>query len=387
MIKKCLKSDGFTILELMVSIFITITIIASFYKLYEASLKTERSSSIRVSVNLLGEQMLDAVAESIRMIGLNSQKSDLDASYSDTTGTGTSLKGIFLQQTLTGIVGTAGTATLKYLSPYGSPITKVSNIPTVGSNFPDGCKTVKLFNSAAFHKNVKQFNFHTQYGILTASAASAEDGGENPSDAPSVVIRDNEIELQNLNFVTVPSGTSGKSCNDVLPAGTLVTGEDFIYTLKYTKTAGGEGSESSNSLVLSYANKDTPTTVAGTLINFQYNPSGNNNIYSMPHFVLQFLREKKNADNTFTRTWVTSVNFADLAEVIAVRFGFVILSKKERIYQGDGSPTGTGTALPKYCIFDETDCYELPNLNYTASVFRRVVYLANFRLLKDSTSM
>ena len=61
---KCRKTRAFTILELMVSIFITITIIASFYKLYDSSLKTERSSSVRVSVNLLGEQILDTVAES-----------------------------------------------------------------------------------------------------------------------------------------------------------------------------------------------------------------------------------------------------------------------------------------------------------------------------------
>ncbi|MBR4489167.1 hypothetical protein IKP13_00850, partial [bacterium] len=67
------KNRAFTIIELMVSIFLTITVIASFYKLYEASLKTERTSSIRVSVNLLGEQIMDTLANSMRLIGLNGE--------------------------------------------------------------------------------------------------------------------------------------------------------------------------------------------------------------------------------------------------------------------------------------------------------------------------
>lgn len=356
---KCRKTRAFTILELMVSIFITITIIASFYKLYESSLKTERSSSIRVSVNLLGEQMLDTVAESMRMIGLNSQKGDLtttDYNY-----------GIFRQTTLG--VASDGSVEFKYVSPYGSPVTKISSQPSTEASvvFPGGCKTLQLFNSAAFHNDAKKFYFHTQYGIVATDNST------------TVTIGDNAITVAVNEFSTIPTGVSGKPCKDVLPAGTLVTGEDFIYTLSYKNS--GEG-DTANSLTLSATDMEEKNPQ--TLVDFKYNKTGaddTNDIYSMPHFILQFLRERT-VSGAVTRTWVSTVDFSNMSEIIAVRFGFVILSKKERAYRGNDSPSGDN--LPKYCIFDETDCYELPSLNYTASVFRRVVYLANFRLLKDS---
>lgn len=361
---KCRKTRAFTILELMVSIFITITIIASFYKLYDSSLKTERSSSVRVSVNLLGEQILDTVAESMRMIGLNSQKGDLAATDYN--------YGIFRQATLG--VSSDGAVELKYVSPYGSPVTKIASQPPTdaSSTFPDSCKTMSLFNSAAFHNDAKKFYFHTQYGIVVTDANT------------TVNIGDSTISVEVNAFSTVPTGVSGKPCKDVLPAGTLVTGEDFIYTMSYRRNGTGDVA---NSLTLSATDIDGNNPQ--TIVDFKYNPTGaddTNNIYSMPHFVLQFLREQQVA-GTVTRTWVSSVDFANIGEIVAVRFGFVILSKKERAYQGTDSPSDD---LPEYCIFDEktsTGCYTLTSLNYTASVFRRVVYLANFRLLKDSSSI
>ena len=388
MIKKCRQSDGFTILELMVSIFVTITVIASFYKLYESSVKTERSSSIRVSVNLLGEQILDSISDSIQMVGLNSQKSDLTAS--------SYINGIFPQAKLGVADNDANAVEFKYVSPYGSPITKVASQPSDTQSatlmFSDeGCKTITLFNSAAFHGAAKKFYFHTQYGILVTNNQT------------TVVIGDNNITLEVSGFETDTTSLAGKDCKDVIPAGTLVTGEDFIYTLTYSSY----GSDSDNSLVLAYKNKNN--TASGKVVDFHYDPDGTNganDLYSMPHFVLQFLTETKNSvsgegdsdegdsdegdsdeSDKYTRTWVTSVDYADIKKVIAVRFGFVILSKKERVYQGNASPTGTDVKLPTYCVFDETECYTLPSLNYTASVFRRVVYLANFRLLKDSANM
>ena len=373
---KCRKIKAFTILELMVSIFITVTIVASFYKLYEASLKTERSSSIRVSVNLLGEQILDTVAESIRMIGLNSQKGDL------TTTDYTS--GIFRQSTL-GLEG-SGSIQLKYVSPYGSPVTKIASQPPTeeSSTFPDSdsCKIMSLFNSAAFHNKVKKLYFHTQYGIVVTDANT------------TVSIGESTIGVAVNSFSTIPSGASGKACKDVLPAGTLVTGEDFIYTLSYNNSSTNNNGTltETNSLTLTATDMDEKNPIDNSsnplkVINFNYGGSSGNKEYSMPRFILQFLREKEE-NGTIKRTWVSSVAFSDIDEIIAVRFGFVILSKKERAYQGNDSPSGSNNDdLPKYCIFDENPCYELPSLNYTASVFRRVVYLSNLRLLKDSTKM
>ena len=366
------KFKAFTILELMVSIFITITVIASFYKLYESSVKTERSSSIRVSVNLLGEQIIDSIASSIQMIALNSQKGDL----ADTSDTGMFRK-------LTGISGATGKAEFTYLSPYGSPITKVASQPSATSKFSDeACKTITLFNSAAFHKDVKKFYFHTQFGIIVTN------------DQTTVSIGESRITLKVSGFETDTTLLADKDCRDVFPAGTLVTGEDSVFTLTYEKASAGD---TANHLKLWYEDKDkNEGTGGGTgetepkktyLVDFNYSPTGANNVYSMPRFMLEFLQESKDADGNFSRSWVTTVDSTSAVEVnkiTAVRFGFVVLSKKDRVYAEGGSQTGEASSMPSYCIFDESDCYTLPSLNYTASVFRRVVYLANYRLLKDA---
>jgi len=346
--KKCCLSKAFTMIELMVSIFITITIIASFYKLYNASVRTERSSSIRVAVNLLGEQILDTLAESIRLVGLNSAKAD----YLANTSGGTE-----------GIIRYAGEQRFIYLSPFGSPITKVAS---VSGDYPN-C-TFTLFNSAAFNLGVTKLYFHNQDGFFKTSSMSV---GTYSNEG--VVVTTSGFD----------SGSySGKTCKKVFPVGSLVTGENFIYTLEYTKTTG-------NSLKLSYE-KDGDSSQKGVLVDFSYNPSSKNS-YSMPKFVLEYLIETCDGIGSCVTTWQTPkggniLSDEDIKGIVAVRFGFVLLSRKDRVSGGGNTDTN---GLPTYCIFPDKNavenyyCYQLPSFNYTASVFRRVVYLSNYRFLKD----
>lgn len=355
--KKCCSAKAFTIIELMVSIFITVTIIASFYKLYDASVRTERSASIRVAVNLMGEQMIDTIAESIRLMGLNSVKSD----YLESTGADGNV----------GIIRHAGEYKFVYLSPYGSPITKVK---TAESNFPS-CK-FKLFNTAAFYNGVNKLYFHNEDGFFKTVSVGTP---TYLSDGIQVIVTFSENDKYN---------TIG--CEQVFPEGSLVTGEDFVYTLEYT--SGGTGS--TNSLTLSYAKESSAVGVTdGTLVDFSYNPENNNNYYSMPKFVLEYLVESCTEENETVvcqRNWKTPkssvLEAEDVKGMIAVRFGFILLSRKERVYSGSDTPG----SLPTYCIFKSDNdqdyyCDTLPSLNYTASVFRKVVYLANYRFLKDQT--
>lgn len=187
--KKSYSSKAFTLIELMVSIFITITIIASFYKLYNASVKTERSASIRVAVNLMGEQMIDTIAETVRLIGLNSSEVDF---------LGDSTAGL-----LPNIILSAKENELVFFSPFGSPITKVKGAT---GNFPS-C-TFTLFNSAAFHSGVTKLYFHNQDGVFKTSAMSA------PSPSGDEVT------------VTATFDASGSGlCKDIFPNGSLVTGD------------------------------------------------------------------------------------------------------------------------------------------------------------------
>lgn len=344
---------AFTLIELMVSIFITITIIASFYKLYEASLKTERSASIRVAENLMGEQILDTLSESFRLIGLNSVKADF---RDDGTGV--------LRQ-----IETENYPTIfKYLSPYGSPITKVAVSPD--NDLSEGCQFT-LFNSASFYTNISKLYFHNQNGFYKTADSSVT----------NVSYGDNGVSLKVNGFSGTAPGSDNDKCKDVFPVGSLVTGEDFIYTLTYNPSL------SNNYLKLDYTREDE--TGGGNLINFTFNSNKSDNFYVMPKFVIEFLAEWTCGTDK-CRKWLP--NGSDypknhLKDIVAVRFGFVLLSKKERV--AVGKPGGASN-LPRYCIFSADTgsatnkyCYDLEDLNYTASVFSRVVYLSNYRYLKD----
>ena len=354
------KTKAFTIIELMVSIFITITVIASFYKLYEASLKTERTASIRVSVNLLGEQILDTIADSMRLIGLNGEVGDLQ-----TTDPAFGI----LRGTPAGGTGKSHVS-FTYISPYGSPITKLQE--AADGTFP--VCTFKIFNSAAFHKNITKLYIHNQQGVYVTKKI----GAPSPSGNNIIVTSENFFnptdDGDKWNWM---NADEDKNCAKRFPAGTLVSGEDFFYSLTYTYP---------NTLTLTYKVLDAsgnPTGAENPVIDFEYDSDKDSETFQIPFFVLEFLKESIDGDAE-SRTWVTTFSTDDRNDIIAVRFGFVVLSRKDRVTAKDSSVT-TDMPKNKYCVFNDNtnNCYELTNPNYTASVFHRVVYLANFRLLKD----
>ena len=360
------KTKAFTIIELMVSIFITITVVASFYKLYEASLKTERTSSIRVSVNLLGEQIMDTIASSFRLIGLNGEVGDLQTTDVDF--------GIF-RGTPQGGTGKTSVS-FSYISPYGSPITKLQKAAEDDDGYPK-CKFT-LFNSAAFPKKISRLYVHNQQGVYVTrqvtALTDANYSGNNVTVNVTSFYGDGTVgDDDKWNWLN--TADSGKTCAQRFPAGTLVSGEDFIYTLTYTAP---------KTLSLTYrALSDTgqPTGGVNTLINFEY-ASKANQTFQIPFFALEFLKESISGD-TEEREWVTTFSADDKNNIIAIRFGFVLLSLKDRVTVKDASEA---TAISNtYCVFNDSlsDCYKLTNPNYTASVFQRVVDLSNLRMLKD----
>lgn len=375
MMKKIKKTKAFTLIELMVSIFLTITVIASFYKLYEASLKTERTSSIRVSVNLLGEQILDAIASSMRLIGLNGEVGDLQT---EDTAFG------ILRGTPVGGKGTESVS-FSYVSPYGSPITKLQE--AAGGTYP-GC-TFKLFNSAAFHSDISRLYIHNQQGVYVTKKVKPVSDASYSGNNVSVEVESFYTSTDNSKWGWIdndkmPDGTS-KTCAQRFPAGTLITGEDFLYTLTY---------QNQNELKLAYKALDangSPTGAEKTVIDFVYDNSANQT-FQIPFFVLEFLLDKTGDDEA--GQWVTTFSAADRNDIVAVRFGFVILSLKDRVTVKDAASASLidenlGDKKLRYCIFEDGTgkCYPQSgnsiNPNYTVSVFRRVVYLANFRMLKD----
>ncbi|MBO4705684.1 MAG: prepilin-type N-terminal cleavage/methylation domain-containing protein [Spirochaetaceae bacterium] len=357
---KNVKFKAFTIIELMVSIFITMIIIASFYKLYDTSAKAERASSISVSVNLLGEQILDTIADSVRFIGLNSQISDFGLYSDSANGVNT-------------IIRTAEPLTFKFLSPYGGPITKLAEKAT--GPYPN-CN-FKIYNSAALNGAIHSFYLHTQDGVFETARITGSTGY-------NVTYNNYTAEFSSAGFESAAgSDLAGMDCGQIFPAGTLITGNDRLYTLQYN---------SYGSLILCSQDK---TVVSDDLANCEYvvnfNPSATGQTYSIPKFTIQYLREYKETGTENSKMVWTKHAQSFRKDIVAVRFGFVITSTKDR------NKVGTTTDKNTYCIFgDEASEGESTNdcggdsydsdPNNTSYVFRRVVYLSNHRLMKDSLS-
>ena len=347
---KLKRNQAFTLVELMVSIFVTISVIASFYKLYEISGKTERSTTVRVSVDLLGNQILNTIEETLRFIGINSQKGDFEVTIDSDNGI------------LRTMVSSESSTTFEYVSVYGSPITKLnrgfedSSVTVDEGETSEACSGVEHIQSVSAPESDNDTNtyfYHTQYGVLQGTRTG-------------------------LSREKLPTGLSGKLCKDILPAGTLVSGKSSLFKLYY-----GQFGDNKQVLNLSYDEIDDTGVAQGAaqdLIRFEYEKGENNNdnsqnVYSIPKFVTEFLTEVEES-GVKKRQWLSSVIGGDSGKrqnVIAVRFGFIILSKKKRLDIEENSENTQG--MPKYCIFEtsEDSCYSLQNPNYTASVFKRTV--------------
>ena len=73
------KKKGFTIIELMVSIFVTLIVLGTFFKLYTNFMKSERNTNIRTSVAHIGDQIAENLVAPISLIGLNNNYVDFSA--------------------------------------------------------------------------------------------------------------------------------------------------------------------------------------------------------------------------------------------------------------------------------------------------------------------
>ncbi len=329
------RRAGFTIIELMVSIFITITVVGTFFKLYTNSVKTQRNTAVRASVNILGEQMMETIASSIRLLGLTSGYLDYNP--------GGGVSGTIILDA-NGSDGVDSSASFRYISPYGGPITKLS-IPATGT---DGACTLTLINSASVHSGMGTVNLISNVGIHQATVAS---------------INGNVIVTSAMNPAIAGN------CSVFFPEGTLITGPNNDFHLTYVK-----GANTQLTLI-----STLPSGSSDTYVNFN---SNNNPTYQMPYFVLEFLREFDDGTGVIRRQWFSNidedVNPDQLQQVRAVRIGFVLLSDADRVKKKVA--TADAGITTQYCPFDLM-CYSLTDQNKTAYVFRRVIHIRNYDYL------
>jgi len=326
------RSSGFTMIELMVGIFVTLSALATFYALYTNSLKSHRNTNVRIAVNILGEQMIETIASSIRLIGLNNMYADYDP--------GATIQGTIIIDS----DGGSGTdaVSFRYMSPYSGPITKVSSVS--GNN---GACIYNIVNSTSLHSEIDSVHLFTRNGILRGTV-------------PPGGISGNQITT------TATTPVFAGPCLNAVPLGTLLTGPDNTFLLTYVNTG-------TNTIL----RLERVLAAGATEIYVDFD-SANNPDYEIPFLVLEFMREYDDG-GTIKREWFTSMSDAEeLKQVKSVRIGFVIVSQQDRVKKKVA--TSDPGITNNYCPFDNR-CYSLTDLNKTAYVFRRVIHMRNYDYL------
>ena len=300
----------------------------SFYALYSNSLKSHRNTNVRIAVNILGEQMIETIASSIRLMGLNDEFLDYDP--------GAGVQGTII------ISADGGSGTdavnFQYMSPYGGPITKLSAV----SGNAGEC-TYTVLNGSSLHADLDAVTLFSSNGIFQSTVTS---------------VTDNVIDTS----ATTPAFAG--PCSDIFPVQTLLTGPNNNFVLTYIN--GG-----ANTLLNLVRNAATPETY----VDFN---SLNNPDYQIPFLVLEFMMEF-NDGTIVRREWFPLINNPEELKLVkAVRIGFVIVSQQDRVRKKDAS-SDPGIAN-NYCPFDDR-CYSLTDLNKTAYVFRRIIHMRNYDYL------
>lgn len=330
---------GFTIIELMVSIFVTIIAVGTFYKLYNNSVRSEKAVNSRVSISIKGEHIIDTISSHLRLAGL--------ASEYEVDGTG-EWDATSVMQAYDGGSG-IDSVNVRFFSPYGGPVAKLNSAAS-GATPP--C-TLNITGSTAIHSGITSLRLITGDGVFSANVSSINEG---------------QIVIQSI--LDRDNNTFSGDCATRFPEGTLITGPDSDFGITYTNSGGGV---TSLQLFDFTANRDV----------LDYS-SDANSPDQITLFIFQFLREYTDAGGSRRRTWFTAINNAtELSEVKAVRIGIVMLSNKDRILQKSSSPVSALSA--KYCPFIDGECFTLTNPNRNAYVFRRVIHLRNFDYLKRNS--
>ncbi len=330
---------GFTIIELMVSIFVTLIALGTFYKLYNNSVKAEKTVNSRISIAIQGEHIIDTLSSPLRLAGLTSEY-EVDGSGDwDPTA---------VIQTYDGGSGT-DSVNIRFFSPFGGPIAKLNEAPIEAT---PPC-TLKISGSSAMHSGIAGLRLMTGDGVFSANVTAISEGQ---------ITIDSILDRDGVAFAG--------NCGIRFPQGTLITGPDNDFEIRYTNSGSG---------VTTLQLQDF--TSGRVLLNYSSDADSPD---QMPLFIFQFLREYVDAGGSRRRTWFSTLSSAtELSEVKSVRIGFVLLSNKDRIVQKNAA--AVSALSTQYCPFVDGECYTLTNPNRNAYVFRRVIHLRNFDYLKRNS--
>ena len=335
------RRHGFTLIELMIAIVVSLFVIATFLRFFSHTVKVEGRSTVKSDITLKGNHILDTVESAIRLAGLGNSSLEFKNGTVITAASGiaTNVDGGPLNSP----------ATFTFVSPWGGPVTKVA---VIEGETP----TCRIYpqNNNAFTGDVGAVGtalLINRANIFTAAYLR---------ESATAIVTQSPFQYPNPNDPVNPLNVdSGLACAEMFPPhATILTGPNRTYTLVYDIT-----------------NQQLRLTDTTNGLNLFTIPR-----IEVPFMVMQFLTEAEatggEGELYTARQWTTVP--ADLTTIKAVRFGFVMAS---RLPQDMNAALLTGI---QYCMYGV--CFTPPNdadnqhKRYTA--FSRVIYLRNIDSLK-----
>lgn len=324
-----LKEKGFSLLELMLVLMVSIFVVGSYLKIFNHSVKAEGHNNLKNNITLKGEHILTSFENAVRLTGLaNSSQNFKD--------------GLVIPQAQ-GIAANvdagnylAGMAVFTFLSPYGGPVTK-----TVNTAVTDGSGCILTLQSSASFFNTA----NPKISILNKGTNAGEVYTASYAATTSNVLVASSFQ---------PALTD--TCENTFPMGTLVTGANISYEFSYINNTVKLAGLGDSPILFTYPREE------------------------MPFVLLQFLVEIVDENGAVTlREWKATPTSPERPFIKAVRFGFVLTSREER-----EDKTVAGNAF-RYCFFESQYCFSAPlNTRKRYTPFSRVIYIRNYDYLQKN---
>lgn len=341
------KFQGFTLIELMVAIAVSTIVVSVFFKMYETASHVERATFQRSSAYVIGDRIVNVIADSMRLISFNKVAFDPITDPSIVSNTASD-----------------GTITsLSFKSPYGTVISKLAE---EASGTGSTCVLKLISEQMGSYNSMNRVYAHTKSGL-----------------------REGTVSAISGNQVTV-TFSELSDCGE-LPAGTLISGADMCYHLYVDTTAN---KEKINFFAVPMNTGDACSeekTEPGVndVIFYSYSQesnSTNTQMISIKKFVVEYLVEDRSDSSNIQRVWQLSANTGtnSNAAVNAIRFGIIVADPRPRYSNAEQI---TGDEI-KYCIFpastEKEYCYKNTNLNQSFFTFRRTVFIRNENYLQSN---
>ncbi len=336
------RHSGFTLIELMVGIVLTVMVTATFFRFFDHMTTASTSNSYKTATIVRGDVLLDSFGQAVELSGLTTTNAEFLSS----------VPRVILESQ--GTISGTESVSFVFTSPFGGPITKVSEETNVSGIAPN-CQFAVL-GTAANSNTIRQIRIITKDDIYYGNVQYFNNGW--------VLLKDPLLQSNGTGHVV------GSDCKTIFPEGAIVTGPNYFYRLKWSPTTALKFERVLQPIPFSY---DASTF-----------SSGSETLFDVPHelvplVILQFLRLDPISGS---EVWEDGRSYAteDYRDVKAVRIAIVLLPQEARDLRGESDSTST----MQFCPFESAHCYTVVGVSRVPMMFKKVIYVRNIDYLQKN---